>query len=48
MVRGAKREYQGSQVAAPIFRDATATLLSLQGIPPRVERPRAQQRDKEE
>ncbi|BDP44689.1 penicillin-binding protein 2 (plasmid) [Deinococcus aetherius] len=29
MVRGAKREYQGSQLAAPIFRDVSSALLSL-------------------
>ncbi|GAA5512293.1 putative peptidoglycan D,D-transpeptidase PbpC [Deinococcus carri] len=37
MVRGAKREYQGSQLAAPIFRDVTSALLSLYAIRPEVE-----------
>ncbi|WP_370567329.1 peptidoglycan D,D-transpeptidase FtsI family protein [Deinococcus sp. DB0503] len=37
MVRGAKREYQGSQLAAPIFRDVTSALLSLYAIGPEVE-----------
>lgn len=36
MVRGAKREYQGSQLAAPIFRDVTSALLSLYAIRPAV------------
>lgn len=39
MVRGAKREYQGSQLAAPIFRDVTSTLLSLYAMRPEIERP---------
>ncbi|GMA17605.1 peptidoglycan D,D-transpeptidase FtsI family protein [Deinococcus metallilatus] len=34
MVRGAKREYQGSQLAAPIFRDVTSALLSLHAVRP--------------
>lgn len=33
-VRGAKREYQGSQLAAPIFRDVTSALLSLHSVRP--------------
>lgn len=38
MVRGAKREYQGSQLAAPIFRDVTSALLSLYAMRPKIER----------
>lgn len=34
MVRGAQREYQGSQLAAPIFRDVSAALLSLYALAP--------------
>lgn len=34
MVRGAKREYQGSQLAVPIFRDISAALLSLYSYTP--------------
>lgn len=34
MVRGAKREYQGSQLAAPIFRDISSALLSLYAYTP--------------
>ncbi|GHF58013.1 cell division protein FtsI (penicillin-binding protein 3) [Deinococcus metalli] len=34
MVRGAQREYQGSQVAAPIFRDISAALVSLYALAP--------------
>ncbi|MCD0156180.1 penicillin-binding protein 2 [Deinococcus sp. 6GRE01] len=34
MVRGAKREYQGSQLAAPIFREITAYILSMNGALP--------------
>ena len=38
MVRGAKREFQGSQLAAPIFRDVMSSLLSLYAVSPQVER----------
>jgi len=34
MVRGAKRDFQGSQLAAPIFRDITSALMSLYAIVP--------------
>ena len=33
-VRGAQREFQGSQVAAPVFRDVAIGLASLWGLPP--------------
>lgn len=39
MVRGAKREFQGSQLAAPIFRDVMSSLLSLYAVGPQVETP---------
>ncbi|BDP44547.1 penicillin-binding protein 2 (plasmid) [Deinococcus aetherius] len=39
MVRGAKREYQGSQLAAPIFREISSTLLSLYALRPEMVRP---------
>lgn len=34
MVRGAQREFQGSQLAAPIFRDISAVLFSLYALAP--------------
>lgn len=34
MVRGAQREFQGSQLAAPIFRDISGALLSLYALAP--------------
>ena len=34
MVRGAKRNYQGSQLAAPIFREIAASLISFHGLAP--------------
>ncbi|MFC6662394.1 peptidoglycan D,D-transpeptidase FtsI family protein [Deinococcus multiflagellatus] len=34
MVRGAKREYQGSQLAAPLFKEITTSILSMHGVMP--------------
>ncbi|WP_245872700.1 peptidoglycan D,D-transpeptidase FtsI family protein [Deinococcus planocerae] len=41
MVRGAKREYQGSQLAAPIFREISSALLSLYAVRPETSPPAA-------
>ena len=34
MVRGAKRNYQGSQLAAPIFQEIAASLISYHALAP--------------
>lgn len=36
MVRGAKRNYQGSQLAAPIFKEISASLISFYGLAPQL------------
>lgn len=36
-VRGARHHYQGSQLAAPVFRDVTGELAALWGLPPQPE-----------
>lgn len=41
MVRGAKRNYQGSQLAAPIFREIATDLMSMHGTLPQPEHPTA-------
>ncbi|WP_229844426.1 MULTISPECIES: peptidoglycan D,D-transpeptidase FtsI family protein [Deinococcus] len=34
MVRGAKRDYQGSQLAAPLFKEITSDILSMNAVVP--------------
>ncbi|MFC6663185.1 penicillin-binding transpeptidase domain-containing protein [Deinococcus multiflagellatus] len=41
MVRGAKRNYQGSQLAAPIFREIAGGLISKDGLMPQPPHPAA-------
>jgi cell division protein FtsI (penicillin-binding protein 3) len=39
MVRGAKRNYQGSQLAAPIFKEIAASLISYHALAPQPPHP---------